>query len=79
METPAGIEEDHSLTQGGTGHIGQTVRHYAPPARLSLALRLLLGGGAGCVAGLFRGCRAAGAAGRAHIPVLNHNVLLVWS
>jgi hypothetical protein len=40
---------------------------------------LLLSGGARRVRGLFRGCRATGAAGCANIPVLNHHALLIWS
>jgi hypothetical protein len=43
------------------------------------AVGLLLCGGARRVRGLFRGCRAAGAAGRTNIPALNHHVLLIWS
>jgi hypothetical protein len=43
------------------------------------AVGLLLGGSACCVTGLFRCGRATGAASCANIPVLNHDVLLIWS
>ena len=54
-------------------------REYAWPDKWLLALGLLLCGGACCVGGLFRGCRAASAAGCANIPVLDDNILLVRS
>ena len=54
-------------------------REYAWPDKWWLALGFLLCGGAGRVGRLFRGCRAAGAAGCADIPVLDHDVLLVRS
>ena len=76
---PVGIEERYSHTEGATGRV---VRRRGAPHRLTgvaLALRLLLGGGACCVTGLFGCGRAAGAAGRANLPVLDHHVLLVWT
>jgi hypothetical protein len=72
--------KEHSATQKeGQSTVDRQCRSLHRLPRMPSAVGLLLGGGASCVASLFRGGRAAGAAGRANLPVLDNDVLLIWS